>query len=179
VKIDLPPGPAPATESLPASELESGPKLSAKARQTSPAVAKQESGAELTNLPRPSIARQNAPVLVAEGPKHVHPAPPTAATFEKLPTRPEPVKNDRAVTPVKSSDADRYSTPTVPYASLPRAAVASDAAAPLPEQISTFDVPETRKGTPAQKSPATPAPSDRTQSAPPQPAQPKFGASKY
>lgn len=99
--------------------------------------------AELTNIPRPSIAKQVLPeptVEIAAAPKA--PASPVESTFSKTQPKSDATVEKREPSPKSTADADRYSKATVPAASLPRTPAAADAIPPLPEQISSIDVPE-------------------------------------
>lgn len=126
--------------------------------------------AELTNIPRPSIAKQVLPeptVEIVAAPKK--PAAPVESTFGKMQSNADATAEKSEQSPKSTADADRYSKATVPAASLPRTPAAADAIPPLPEQISSIDVPEL-----GSKQASTQASASTTSN-----RAPKFPASRY
>lgn len=148
-----------------------------------PALVEPLINAELTNIPRPSITKQVAPPaassVAAAAPPVSQPSPAVRrdSTFGAANIKDEPAAKSlsaagdaRPVNPYV-----RQSAPSVSVASLPRTPAAAQSMPPLPEQISTVDVPETKSGTKSKSSTAaaSSAPAGVLSS------QPKFPASRY
>jgi tetratricopeptide (TPR) repeat protein len=190
------PTPTPVAPPAAAQPVEAAPALST----SSPLI-----NAELTNIPRPSIAKtaaaqaapQAAPQPAPQPAPQLAPQPtPQVATVEAAPVAqpprrettfetsrpkesPTPTAPETKFPETKTPDAPAekgQSGPTIPFAAVPRKPVTSNAAPPLPEQISSIDVPETA---PAEKKASSILAKSSKPAVEASAAKPKFPASRY